>query len=345
MRRRLWWALVLFDRRVCEASHDLRLSALTPTWSCQLPANLNDFELRPGMKTLPQAHESPTEALQITTRSTIGQRLRYSPSQMDFVNPMLKSLTRNATVGATEKGNELTVVEDWVNTKLLGNLNLDHPLQFVTFWSARSDLARARLWKHYWTVSKQSKRPTDSQRDAAMSHALAVVECEAVLSNSTLAEKFRWYIAHFPFAAYIHIIQELRVRPYQQYTRRAWTVLNDDFMTRFSNIPLHGHPIFVLLAKVFLQAWAAHESGMPSNDRLAILPIVDEMRRIAGPTNPAVSAPTDSHNADMDLLDGFDLQDFLPAPAHDQYTGTDWLELDELYSNEFLGRWEDVTRV
>lgn len=44
MRRRLWWSLVLYDRRVCEMS-DHKTSTLDPTWDCCLPLNISDFEV------------------------------------------------------------------------------------------------------------------------------------------------------------------------------------------------------------------------------------------------------------------------------------------------------------
>lgn len=315
MRRRLWWALVLFDRRVCEASHNLRLSALTPTWSCQLPANINDFELRPGMKAPPQAYDRPTEATNIIVRSTIAQRLQYSPSQMDFVNPMLKPLARSVPSGAAEEGDDLTVLENLIATKPLSDFNLEDPLQFVTVWSARSELAEARLWKYYWIISKSARRSTDAQRDAAMSHALKVIECEAKLSTSPHAKRYRWYIAHFPFAAYIHVIQELKVRPHQKLAARAWSVLNDDFMDRFGNVPLQGHPIFALLAKVFIQAWEAREPGTPARETSSGPPVVAEMRRIAEPVGASNKSSVKPPENNAGILDGFDLQDFLPVPT------------------------------
>ncbi|KAK4556175.1 hypothetical protein LTR86_006872 [Recurvomyces mirabilis] len=324
MRRRLWWAIVLFDRRLCEASHDLRMSALTPTWTCQLPANLSDFDLRPGMKTLPQAHERPTEALHILVRSTIGQWLRYNASQIDFVNPLLQPLASSVATEPAEARDEFAVLEKLIAAKFGSVSNLDDPLHYATTWSARSAVASAKLRKHYWIMLRSDGRRMEAQRDAAMSHALTIVECEAKLVNSSMAERFHWYVGQFPFAAYIHVVQDLKIRPKQRQAEHAWSVLNDDFMSRFGGVGISGHPVFILLAKTFVQAWEAWRLSTSSSDeRLTALPMIEEMRKIAesgvppAALNPLMETP--GGESDNPLYD-VGLEEFLPLPA-DYYGG------------------------
>lgn len=50
MRRRLWWALVLIDSRVCEQSQ-LKNTTLAPGWDCGIILNANDFDIQPEMRT------------------------------------------------------------------------------------------------------------------------------------------------------------------------------------------------------------------------------------------------------------------------------------------------------
>ncbi|KAF1363463.1 hypothetical protein EJ07DRAFT_152273 [Lizonia empirigonia] len=52
MRRRLWWAMVVYDSRISEMS-DYKTTQLVPTWDCKIPVNVNDFDLRPEMTTRP----------------------------------------------------------------------------------------------------------------------------------------------------------------------------------------------------------------------------------------------------------------------------------------------------
>jgi hypothetical protein len=58
MRRRLWWSLIMFDNRICEM-FDYKTAMLAPTWDCRTPLNVNDFSIRPEVKTPPVIHENP----------------------------------------------------------------------------------------------------------------------------------------------------------------------------------------------------------------------------------------------------------------------------------------------
>ncbi|KAJ5289450.1 uncharacterized protein N7443_009703, partial [Penicillium atrosanguineum] len=92
-RRRLWWALIVFDHRISEMS-DYKTSLLIPTWDCQPPSNLNDSELRPEMKMMPKVYERPTEAIFAVLRSQLADFTRHSAFHLDFINPSLKAMAR-----------------------------------------------------------------------------------------------------------------------------------------------------------------------------------------------------------------------------------------------------------
>lgn len=86
MRRRLWWAMVVYDSRISELS-DYKTTQLVPTWDCKIPVNVNDFDLRPEMTTRPADQDASTEALFAVVRAAIGNCIRYNALHLDFVNP------------------------------------------------------------------------------------------------------------------------------------------------------------------------------------------------------------------------------------------------------------------
>ena len=310
MRRRLWWSLVLFDARVCESSHNLASSTLVPTWDCKAPSNLNDFEIWPETRSLPLTHEYPTEALYIVIRNTIAQHIRHSNFNLDFINPVHNSIGRRASSGTRiEDVDDLTALEETLYKKCLSGYHPEDPLHFLARWTARSQLAKARLMKHYWTCSKRPLEQTDSQRDAAMSFALEMIECEANLSNSSRTKGFRWHFTHFPFMAYAHIVQDLQKRASQKFAGKAWTIMSNDFNARFAAKHIDGNPIFILFANSVMQAWKAHEAALiePYKEEPWI---VQEMKRISPLTL------LDSHEPHAPQLDGamtnVDLDEFLP---------------------------------
>ncbi|MCJ1403050.1 hypothetical protein MMC11_006272 [Xylographa trunciseda] len=313
MRRRLWWSLVLFDARVCEGSNDLNLSTLIPIWDCKTPSNLNDFEIRPEMKSLLAPHEYPTEALYVVMRTNISQHIRHSDFHLDFINPALKTIAGdlcNSTPSDEIDG--LTALERMIDSKYLDKCDPDNPLHFVVLWTARSQLAKSRLIKHYWACSRLPKEQTDGQWDEAMSLALTVIECEAILVSSLLSKNFGWHFSHFQFLAHAHIIQDLTRRPTQTHANRAWNIMSDDFRSRFQEFSLEGHPIFMLLANSIIKAWKAYEEAVMERRDVHTEPwIVHEMKRISSSKLHDTQVP---HLLDSDGITNVDLNNFLPMP-------------------------------
>ncbi|KAI9712728.1 MAG: hypothetical protein M1820_001350 [Bogoriella megaspora] len=261
MRRRLWWSLVLFDSRLSEMS-DSRTTMLMPTWDCKTPTNVNDFDLRPEMKGSPPNHVNATEAMFIVVRSEMADFLRYCAFYFDFISPALKPLAKDGQRGPTTEGGEMEISERMMEDKYLKSCNPEIPLHFVTLWSARWTLAKNRLLEHYSKYSRPSVQQTDAQRDAAVYYALHMFECDTKLRTSPLSKGFLWHIdMQFPFQAYVHILQDLRRRPFAKHASRAWQAMNDNFGTRFMDKPPEDNPLIKIMGKLIVQAWGARVAG------------------------------------------------------------------------------------
>lgn len=256
MRRRLWWSLVLFDTRICEMAVQ-KTVMLTPTWDCRPLLNVNDFDLQPEMKGPPAAQVQPTEALFAVVRSEMGEFVRHSAFHLDFISPALKSVGKDVHNGPIPEGGELVTLGKAIEDKYLKYCNLENPLHFMTVCMTRSYLAKNRLIEHY---SRSSTDDTDAQRDAALSLALEMLQCDTQLMTSPLTKGYHWYIHfHFPFPAYIHISQDLRRRPASGHTERAWKIINDNFEARFD--PAHDLRFFQIYATIVLQGWKPPEQA------------------------------------------------------------------------------------
>ncbi|RYP71776.1 hypothetical protein DL771_004588 [Monosporascus sp. 5C6A] len=227
-RRRLWWSLAIFDNRICEM-FDYKTATLAPTWDCRTPLNLNDFEIRPEMKTPPTANDRPTEALFAVVRSELSDFVRHSAFHLDFTNPSLNTFAKVNRLGPAPEGGELNILEKTMENKYLAFCNPENPLHFMTIWTTRGFPAKIRLLEHYSRCSGASMEQTDTQRNTAFSYALSMLECDTKLMNSSLTTGYLWLLRfHFPFPAYIHILQDLRKRPAEDYAENAWEVMSDN---------------------------------------------------------------------------------------------------------------------
>ena len=308
MCRRLWWSLILFDTRICELADD-KSGMLVPTWDCRTPLNVNDFDLQPEMKDPPAVQGKSTEALFAVVRSEIGEFVRHSAFHLDFTIPALKTIAKDVQRGSVPEGVELITLEKMIEDKYLKFCNPENPLHFMTIWMARSHLAKNRLIETYSRVSKSFMQQTDAQRDTVISYALNMLECDTKLMTSRLTKGYLWLIQfHFPFPAYIHIIQDLRRRPVADHAEQTWETMSDNYEARFMPLGQADDPFFKIFAKFVLQAWEIREALFSQSEKSPVPPrIISAIRqRVAQPTQDAQNANVEQPS---DVL-GMSIDDF-----------------------------------
>ncbi|KAK6522218.1 hypothetical protein TWF281_002785 [Arthrobotrys megalospora] len=268
MRRRLWWSLVMVDHRVCETV-DHKTTLLSPTWDCKPPSNTNDFEIQPEMKTPPMIHSRPTEATFAVVRSEIADFIRYSPFHLEFTNAHLYKIVKEIPNGSLPNGGEVSTLEKIIEEKYLAFCNPEIPSQFITIWTARGYIAKNYLVEHYAKYSL-AEQQSDLHRGTAVSYALTMLECDTKLMRSPLIKCYRWFVNfHFPFPAYIHILQNLKKRPAENHAEKAWDIMSENYEARMNGaMKLYG-PLLLLFSSIVLQAWEAREKLAQENQGTA----------------------------------------------------------------------------
>ncbi|TVY15781.1 Aurofusarin cluster transcription factor aurR2 [Lachnellula arida] len=263
LRRRLWWSLMLFDSRISEMA-DHKTATLNPTWDCRIPLNVNDSDIRPELKESPLVQGNATDAIFAVVRGEIAEFVRHSAFNLNFTNPALKRVVKTGQHDLAK----LAILEKMIEDKYLRYCDPDNPLHFMTIWWTRAHLARCRLLEYHSSYSNSSVRPTDTQREAqreaSISHALCMLECDTKFATSALVKGFLWQVnVHFPFPAFIHILQDLKRRPFSAYSEQAWESMSDNtearalFMaTAFKN------PFLEIFANMVLEAWEAREAAV-----------------------------------------------------------------------------------
>ncbi|KAH8653930.1 putative C6 transcription factor [Tricladium varicosporioides] len=261
MRRRLWWSLVLFDTRISEMA-DYKNTTLAPTWDCRTPLNINDTDLQPEMRELPMAQGKPTDALFAAVRSELGDFVRHTTFHLDFTSPVLKPIFKTQS-SLDSDGDNLANLEKTIQNKYLKFCDLDNALHFMTIWWTRAYLAKCCLWEHHSRYSSSPVHPTDAQREAAISYALRMLECDTKLRSSPLTKRFLWLIhLHFAFPAYLQILQDLRKRPGSEQADQAWEAMSANYEARFVFVAQdRDSPFYTTFTKLVLHAWEAREAA------------------------------------------------------------------------------------
>ncbi|KAF2135709.1 uncharacterized protein K452DRAFT_165518 [Aplosporella prunicola CBS 121167] len=278
MRRRLWWSLVVFDNRISEM-FDYKTSTLAPTWDCRTPSNVNDFEIRPEMKDPPAAHEKPTEAIFSVVRSTLGGIVRHSAFHRVLTNQTLNTVAKDTRHGFALESSGFVVLEKAMEEKHLAFCNPENPLHFMTIWTTRGYLSKMKLLELYAKRTSSSAPLTDKQHSAAVSYALSMLNCDTKLMSSPLTQGYHWLQHfHFPFPAYITVLQELTKRPTADFAENAWEVIGENYAARLANSRMDLKPIFIVFSWIVLKAWEACEAFSEQEKPLTLPRVVVDVR-------------------------------------------------------------------
>lgn len=263
MRRRLWWAIILFDARIGGRSQSKTVT-LEPSWDCMMPLNVSDSDLRPEMKIRP-TNQARSEALFAVMRCELGDYVRHSSFYLEFSNPALRPLAKHVQNGSSPGGGGLVKLEESIEEQRFKSLDLENPIHFMTVWTTRGQLAKDRLLEHNARFSNSSAGKTEAQRDAATSYAFRMLECDTKIMTSPLTKRFRWFNRfYFPFPAYIQIVQDVRRRPNGAFAQRAWEIMSDNYEvwwvgTTPSSQSRDDSPFVKMLAGILMAAWEACE--------------------------------------------------------------------------------------
>ncbi|PVH78409.1 hypothetical protein DL98DRAFT_516746 [Cadophora sp. DSE1049] len=261
LRRRLWWTLVLFDARVGEMA-DSKSPSLTPIWDSRVVLNVGDSELRIHMKEAPQAQGTFSDAIFAVVRSEVGNYVRHTKWHLDFSNPALLPLAQAHQPHTFVEGSEMGSLESLIEDKYLRHCDPEIPLHFMTIWTARGLLAKCRLLEHYSRSSSIPRDQADAARDAAFANAITLLECDTMISTSPLTAGFMWMIQfHYPFPAYVQIVQNLKRQPLSPRADRSWEALSANYEAHHKIRTPHDAMFYKILAPVVLQAWTAREEA------------------------------------------------------------------------------------
>jgi hypothetical protein len=314
MRRRLWWALVLFDTRIGElTSSKTFVTLLTPTWDCRVPLNVNDTQLRFEMKEPPQIEGTSSEALFAVVRSRLG----------DFVRHTMFNSGSGFRFSAFQQGSlsnptELVILERMIEDKHLRFCDPENPLHFMTIWTAHGYLAKTRFLEHQSKYSGLA--PLDEAKDhVATIYALKMLECDTKLMSSPLVRGFLWFTESlFPFTAYIQIVQHLKWQPHSEHREKAWETMSDNYDARFDFLDAEA-PMFKLFTSVVLQAWEVREKTCKESGKSLVIPrIVLSIRHKLAQTTPNTQILHTGMSYDVAAFELPDLSVPIPITSHDE---------------------------
>ncbi|KAK3338337.1 fungal-specific transcription factor domain-containing protein [Neurospora tetraspora] len=294
-RRRLWWQIVILDKRIAEITGSAITALSSCGGDCRFPLNINDSDLNLHGKDFPTQYPGPTEMLFTLTRIELtvaaepnGLRAvvttpggtRVTQPRVHF-SPSPASPDVVTHVANTNLPRDLESFCTYMENAYLKYCDPKVPLHFFTLLMTRQALCKLRVIDFLCREATQGIMD-HNERDALFEQAVLMVEYDNMLQGNELLKGFKWYtMLNFPLPAYIFLVQDLRTRTTGAPCERAWTLMIENLERRGLTSNLRT-PMHIALGGFFVKAWDAHEAAQNQLGRHLQTPkIVTLMRNTA----------------------------------------------------------------
>lgn len=278
-RRRLWWTIVGYDRRIGEMTGST-VTALSSGGDCKPPLNVNDSDLHTEGKDMPMPHAGPTEMLFALTRAEIAMAVASNSNRDSHkIVPEKPAGTPNSKSGGKETAMIYLAGQDTQPYTLEGfcahieGTYLQYcdpkiPLHFFTLTMTRQQLCKMRIISFLVRMHDSEAMPLkEIERDSLFLQATQMIEYDNVVQSAESLQPFKWYSMHyFPFPAYMFLVQELRIRIAGPMVERAWDAITANHELRGLLNNLHN-PMHMAFGSLFVKSWDAHESAKRSSGK------------------------------------------------------------------------------
>ncbi|KAL1840147.1 hypothetical protein VTJ49DRAFT_763 [Mycothermus thermophilus] len=307
-RRRLWWQIACFDKRIAEITGSTVNILSSCTLTTRLPLNINDADLNTQAKVQPASYTGPTEMIFALTRIELTvaaspDNVRQSVStpgggplqkpMVHYSGPSPGSTDVVSHVANQYLPNDLAAFCAYIENVYLKPCDTKVPLQYFTLLMTRQALCKLRIID-FLCRTANSDSVSQPERDSYFMEALRMIEYDNIIQSAESLQGFRWYTyAHFPLPAYLCLVSELRYRTTGELCERAWDVMVENHDRRGLVRRHNRNPLHIAFGRYFVKAWDAREVAELQNGRTLTTPkIIQLLRATLGMTaRPAVPPP------------------------------------------------------
>ncbi|KAG6007743.1 hypothetical protein E4U21_005582 [Claviceps maximensis] len=279
-RRRLWWTIVSHDRRIAEITGST-VTALSSGSNCKLPLNVNDSDLHIDGTELPKPHNGPTEMLFALTRLEIamavasdsdGHSAKINPERASPSSSVSFSCQKDPLPSVRVAGQDSTPYTfdgfcAHMEDRYLRHCDPKIPLHFFTITMTRQTLSKMRVMIYLMRTYNREHVLDETERESLFLLSIQVVEYDNVVHASESLKPFRWFTAHhFPFPAYMFLVQELRQRCRGHAVDRAWEAISPNHYLRDMAQNIHS-PMYTAFGRHLTKAWDAYSEACVASGR------------------------------------------------------------------------------
>lgn len=215
MRRRVWWALCLFDVRASE-DQGTEFTIAVDSFDTKIPLNINNSDIQPDSKQMPPEREGLTDMsisrVSIKTCEISKRMMVHGPKapSLDEQDHMLQRIYQELDEGFLRYSTESNI-SYWVIVNV-----------------ARLMMSKMTLFIYLPVLfSSPSEQLSEQLRTKLLLAAIEVAEYNHALNAEQACRQWRWIFQTYThWHAIIYILIEIPRRPWSPLVERAWTALH-----------------------------------------------------------------------------------------------------------------------
>lgn len=271
MRRRVWWQLKLFDAKIAELTGHARFRNISQDPQLtQVPTNVNDDQLYPGMLSLPGESGEVTsmcfssllcEFTHFWTKHAANMRARHGKDATLWDNYESKS-------EIAEKDQEIGQLEQILQRKYIRGCDPTQPAQLLTLIVASNATATMKFISHHPRRWASNGDVPDAERQFVWELAVKLLETDITINSNRQLDRFAWHTStYFPWAQAIHVLDCLRASPFLPDAAKAWRLIGDVFKYR-SELLLERKLLNVAFGNLCLKAYNSRQAALMQHGKL-----------------------------------------------------------------------------
>lgn len=219
MRRRLWWHICILDIRAAE-DHGADPSIHEAFYDTRLPLNINDEDISPDSKELPEDRIGCTELTFCLIRCEVTLAVR----RLHYLPPNSTCRGTSESVSIEEREDLIEALNKRLEARYLKYCDMSVPIFWVCATIARLIVAKTWLVVHHPMTRRDhgAGLPQDT-RDRLFLTSVEVIEFSHLLETNENTSKWGWlFRTYIQWHAVAFILSELCVRMKCPGVDRAW---------------------------------------------------------------------------------------------------------------------------
>lgn len=215
MRRRVWWALCLFDVRASE-DQGTEFTIAVDSFDTKIPLNIDNCDIQPDSKQDPAEREGLTDM----SISRVSIKMCEITKRMMVRGPKAPSLE--------EQDHMLQKIYQELDEGFLRYSTESNISYWVIVTVARLMVAKMTLFIYLPVLfSSPSEQLSEQLRTKLLIAAIEVAEYNHALNAEQACRQWRWIFQTYThWHAIIYILIEIPRRPWSPLVERAWTALH-----------------------------------------------------------------------------------------------------------------------